>query len=344
LVRPNETLKELQEKFVRLRIVDMSDVDVALFEFDFDLTFSLFVLNHEKHLYLRYGARDDRSAESYLSEKSLVRALEKGLTLHEDWKKGAATFPRLPKPVPVKSYPRLREIIEKGQCVHCHQVADSQSQALIALPEFNKKTDPWPYPNPKTLGLIIDPDKGNALSGTEGPAATVGLKSGDTVVGVDDRPVHTFADLQYALHKVSKNAKSVPIQVEGKENRSVQLPLPEFWRVTDINRRSIGHRMTPFPGFWGKTLDAEHKKRLGLKPDGFATEVTKFWTNTRGKKAGLQMGDVVYAINGTEMSPIALNVMIYIRTHFKQGDEIKVGYRHGSEERETSFKLKEKPW
>jgi hypothetical protein len=55
---------------------------VALFEFDFELTFSIFLLKREKNLYLRYGARDDRSSDSYLSEKSLFRALGKGLTLH----------------------------------------------------------------------------------------------------------------------------------------------------------------------------------------------------------------------------------------------------------------------
>ena len=343
-MRPNAPLKELQEKFVRLRIVDMSKVDVALFEFDFDLTFSIFLLNHEKNLYLRYGARDDKSADSYLSEKSLVGALEKGLALHEDWKKGVATFPSLPKPVPAKSYPRLQKIIKEGQCVHCHQVADAQSRKLVAEPDFNKKTEPWVYPNPRTLGLMLDPDKGNELLRAEGPANAAGLKGGDTVVSVDKRPVHTFADLQYALNKLDKNATSVSVKIAGQEDKALTLTLPEFWRVTDINRRSIGHRMTPFPEFWGKTMESDNKRGLGLEPDGFATEVTKFWTNTNGKKAGLKPGDVVYSVNGTQISPIALNAMIYIRTQFKPGDEIEVGYRRGSESLKTSFMLRAKPW
>ena len=125
---------------------------------------------------------------------------------------------------------------------------------------------------------------------------------------------------------------------------------PFFWSFaerlerTDINRRSIGHRMTPFPEFWAKTLASGKKKELGLKPDGFASEITKFWSNTNGKKAGLKLGDIVVAVNGVETYPLAYNAMIYICTHFKPGDEIEVTYRRGDEEGRTRFTLRAKPW
>ena len=51
-------LGKLQQQFVRLRIVNMAEVDVGLFDFDFDTTFALFVLNGERNVYLRYGARN----------------------------------------------------------------------------------------------------------------------------------------------------------------------------------------------------------------------------------------------------------------------------------------------
>ena len=329
---------------MRLRIVDMSKVDVALFEFDFDLTFSVFILNHKKNVYLRYGARDDRSPDSYLSEESLANALKKGLELHSAWKVGEAKFDPPPKPVPATSYPRLRKIVEQGNCIHCHQVADVKSRKMVALPRFNKKTDPFIFPDPANLGMKIDPDFGNKLKHTSGAAKAAGLKAGDTVSAVESYRVNTFADFQYALHKIDKDAKKIAVETAAKPGKKISIDLPEYWRVTDLNRRNIGHRLTPFPGFWAKALPEEKKKKLGLKSGGFASEVTKFWTNTNGKKAGLRKGDIIYAVGGVESSPIAKNVMIYIRTHHKAGDEIKLSYRRGDRELSTGFKLKEKPW
>jgi serine protease Do len=341
-VRPNDTLKALQERYVRLRIVDMASVDAGLFEFDFDLTFAVFVLNHEKNIYLRYGGRIDSSADHFLTEASLFRALETGVDLHERWKKGM-TVPAPAASRMVQSYPKLKKLAKEGQCIHCHQIANEQSKRMVSLADFNKKTDPWPYPNPRTLGLILDPDEGNVLTDADGPALAAGLKKGDAIARVANRSVYTFADLQYALHNLDKSAKSVPVRISGSPE-SITIDLPEHWRVTDINRRSIGHRMTPFPEFWAKTLTPEAKKEAGLKTDGFASEVTKFWANTNGKKAGLRPGDIVYSINGVETSPLARNAMIYIRTHFNTGDAIEVRYRRGEHEKKTTFKLRAKPW
>ena len=81
-MRPTSKLERLQNEFVKVRIVDMSHVDVGLFDFDFDTTFFAFVLNHEERIYLRYGARGGESATEYLSQKSLTSALRSGIELH----------------------------------------------------------------------------------------------------------------------------------------------------------------------------------------------------------------------------------------------------------------------
>ena len=320
----------------------MANADIGLFEFDFDLTVAVFVLNHEKNIYLRYGGRVDSSADHYLTEASLLRALEAGVDLHQRWKMGM-TVPAPATSKMVQSYPKLKQLAREGQCIHCHQVADAQSRRMVSLADFNKKTEPWPYPDPRALGLIIDPDIGNVLMRADGPGLAAGLRKGDTIVSVANRSVHTFGDLQYALHKLDKSAKSVTVQIaESPGAKIIELPL--HWRVTDINRRSIGHRMTPFPEFWAKTLPADQKEKSGFKPEGFASQVTKFWSNTNGKKAGLTEGDIVYSVNGVEASPLARNAMIYIRTHFETGEEIELGYRRGKQELTARFRLREKPW
>ena len=56
---------------------------------------------------------------------------------------------------------------------------------MVALPNVNKKTDSWPQPDQRTLGLIIDPDKGNELLRLEGQVVILELKPGDIIVNVD---------------------------------------------------------------------------------------------------------------------------------------------------------------
>ena len=160
--------------------------------------------------------------------------------------------------------------------------------------------------------------------------------------------VATFGDLQRALHLLpSETAEAEVTVARGKDEAqelTLELKLPAHWRVTDINRRSIGHSMTPFPEFWGKALSTDEKKKLGVDPDGFATRVSKFWSNTNGKRSGMRQDDIVFSINGVTKSPLAINAMIYIRTHFETGAEIEVRYLRGKEKRSAKFKLRAKPW
>lgn len=319
----------------------MAEVDVGLFDFDFDTTFALFILNQDKNIYLRYGARTDAGADAQLSDQGLLAALTRGLALHREWQAGDLPLPPPPKPIPVQSFPKLRKIVEKGSCVHCHQISGAKAEAMIAREDFNKKTMPWVYPDPAKLGLEIDPDDGIRLKTSHGAAAAAGLKANDQLRQVNQQTVHTFADVQHALHQLPLDQQTLTIRTDRKTH---QLTLPEFWRVTDINRRGIGHSIRPFPEFWGKTLPAEEKEQLGLNPDGFATRLTKFWGNTNGKRAGLRQGDLVIAVDGVTASPLAQNAMIYIRTHFETGDEIRVRYLRQGKEATTNFRLRAKPW
>lgn len=332
---------KLEQEFVRLRITNMAEVDVGLFDFDFNTTFSVFVLNGKKNVYLRYGGRTDAGADVMLSAPGLQKAMERGLALHAGWKAGDLDLPPPPDPLPAQTYPNVREAAQKGNCIHCHQVAEGQAIEMISLETFDKKTMPWIYPDPAKLGLVIDPDDGILVAGADGAAAESGIAPGDTLQTVDGKRVHTFADVQRALHYLPLEEQALAVTTGRGEHR---IELPRYWRVTDINRRSIGHRMIPFPEFWGKTLSAETKKDLGADPEGFATRVTKFWTNTHGEQAGLREDDVVIAVNGETKSPLAQNAMIYIRTHFETGDEIEVRYLRDGDAKTAKFTLRAKPW
>lgn len=327
----------------------MKDVDVGLFDFDFDTTFSMFVMNHKEQVYLRYGGRDDRSPDSYLSIKGLNRALARGLELHEQWQSGALKLPDRPARKPARSYPPVAQQIRKNKCVHCHHIAAGVAEAKMKRPGFDLKRDVWVFPDPRRLGFTTKPDTGLELRKVEEPASAAGFKKRDVLRRVEGRVVTTFTDLQHALEKIDPGAKSLAFEVERKRGRervteTLTLPLPEHWRVTDLNRRTAGHKIQPFPGFWARAISPRDKRKLGLKKESFAARVTKFWTKTNGQKAGLQVGDVVYAVNGVQASPLAVNVMLYIRLHHKTGEAIKVSAVRGRRRVEVSYKLRPKPW
>jgi len=75
-------------QYVCARIIRMDDVDIALFERDWNNTLYYFVMNADEHIYMRYGGRDARGPTTYLDLDSLELALAKGLELHQQYKNG----------------------------------------------------------------------------------------------------------------------------------------------------------------------------------------------------------------------------------------------------------------
>jgi hypothetical protein len=342
-VRPekNSPLAKLQEQFIRLRITNMAEVDIGVFEMDFNTTFGLFILNHRKEVYVRYGARNDAGAETYLSFPSVAIALQRGLNLHKTWKSGDLKAPPAGKSRMSQTFPNVRKTVRENKCVHCHQVAAGQAMEIFALADFNKKTSPWIFPDPAKLGLGLKVDDPTIVESSSGAASKAGIKNREQILKVEDRDVSTFADIQYVLHHLPRERKELKLTTN---QGSRKITLPPHWRVTDLNRRSIGHKMDPFPGFWGKPLSSEEKKALRLPPESFATRATKFWVNTPGKKAGMREGDVVTAVDGVTSSPLAVNAQVFIRLNYEAGDEVTVTYRRGRKAGTAKYRLKAKPW
>src|ERR671928_1092279 len=87
--------KQLQQ-YVCVRVVRMDDVDVGLFDRDWNNAIYFFVLNADEQIYMRYGGRESESPDTYNSVDSLRLALEQGLKLHERYLKGELA--REPRP------------------------------------------------------------------------------------------------------------------------------------------------------------------------------------------------------------------------------------------------------
>jgi hypothetical protein len=171
LVNQDPQVRPLLEKFVCVRLVSTSGLDLALFQFDYDHSFAAFLLNADGTVYRRYGTHSHRTYWSDdVSIEGPARALRGALDLHEQYpknrndlagKRGPA--PEVPSP---EQFPLLKDrygpkLATEGKvvqsCIHCHMIGDAQK----ALYRSRKQPIPeqvlFSYPHPKTLGLILDP-------------------------------------------------------------------------------------------------------------------------------------------------------------------------------------------
>ena len=58
---------KLLSQYVCARITRMDDIDIGLFERDWNNTLYYFMMNADEQIYMRYGGRDARSPDSYLN-------------------------------------------------------------------------------------------------------------------------------------------------------------------------------------------------------------------------------------------------------------------------------------
>ena len=91
-------------------------------------------------------------------------------------------------------------------CIHCHQVGE----ALREYPRDNGQdvSDSilFPYPHPKSLGLIMDPLEQCTIKAVEpgSVGAKAGLQSGDVILEINGQQPISIADFQWVLHRSAK--------------------------------------------------------------------------------------------------------------------------------------------
>lgn len=346
MARPKGKIAKLLAQYVCVRITDMTHVDIGLFNFDPNSTLYCFVLNSDEQVYLRYGGRDDASADTYLNEESLALALERGLAEHRRRKLARMPAENRPAAAFPKDIPEVRDNqIAKKQCVHCHQLGHGRARLLQSQGKIDKLRDVWHYPELATLGIELDPEKGTVVKKAEGPAKEAGMKGRDEIIKVRNTVVRTYGDLQQQVHETPLDAEALDLTVRrGTEDVAVSVKLFEWWRVTNIERRSSTHALEPFPEFWAKPLTEAEKRKHNIKPAEFGAAVTKFWVKTNGQAAGLQIGDIVFEVDGVSTAVYTSSPTLWIRLNRKAGDTVKVKVIRGDKRLEFSFKLKARPW
>ncbi len=312
-------------QYVCVRITRMDDVDIALFERDWNNTLYYFMMNADEEIYMRYGGRDARGPLSYLDLNSLEGALAKGLDLHRAYQKGELKKSPRPKPAFPREIPPLVErTFARNQCVECHLIGDFQMIYREQTGTLNKMNDMYRWPDIRNIGIELDVPRGLVVKEARDQVQAAGMKAGDRIAALNGTPVWTFGDLQYRLDKVPKTATQLSLTVD-RDGQSVELPvaLPERWWVTDLTHRHLS--VDPRPEFECRPLTPAEKAKYDLKPDGFAGEVRKIGGFAEMLKVHeLKVKDIVYAVDGVERDDVANTPDLFIKLRKNGGDTVMI--------------------
>ena len=301
----------------------MDDVDVGLFNRDWNTTLYFFMMNADEQIYMRYGGRDSQSADTYLNLNSLELALKQGLVLHTQYQKGELKKEERPKARFPREMPLLvQRTFAQNQCVECHLIGDFQNLQREQNGTLDKLADLYRSPDIKTLGILLDVPNGLVVKETQGAAKAAGMKPGDRIARLNGTPVWTFGDLQYRYDKVNRKSEHIEIAVD-RQGQTVDLTvtLPPRWWWTDVRFRQSS--VEPRPYFEDRPLTEVEKRDHGLKPDGFASEVKYVAEFAKTMKSHeLQVGDIIFGVDGIERDDQANTAELFIKLRKTAGDSV----------------------
>jgi len=241
VVRPDPELYHLIQQFVPVRILDMSGVDISLFQFDFDLTMAMMFLNADEQVYSRYGGRDHQSAEKRISMNGLKNTMRAVLAFHKS--RGGASLPARPRQKMTPEDLLGMPPIPKGSsnCIHCHQVNEFQWRAQKRQGTFNPESL-WGVPLPENVGLTMDVDHGHRVVAVAPASAAdkAGIQAGDWLEVVNGVPTLSQADVQWGLHRAPSEGRFAVQLIRNGREQSVTLEVARGWRRTNnIWRASV---------------------------------------------------------------------------------------------------------
>ena len=163
-----------------VRRIDIADVDIATYQFDFDLVFAVMFMNANENIYGRYGSRGPWSSGSRISLAGLKYTMNQILRAHDQ-----QLEPEQPRPAPQLA----RDLRGRRGCMHCHQVWEDQRANAKESGTFDPESV-FVYPLPENIGLRLDVDQGNRVVRIKENSACskVDLKTGDLIQGIGPPP------------------------------------------------------------------------------------------------------------------------------------------------------------
>lgn len=361
VARRDPVVREVMDRFVRVRIVQMNRVDLARFRFDFDQSFAIVFLSPDGTLLGRYGTRSSRPEAQDMALEGLRSAMGGALELDAagDAVKAALAGKQAqpddgigsPEDMPLLAgrYPPLidYEGATARSCLHCHQVAEG---FRTTAREQDRLTDReiYPYPDPEVIGLTFDP-RGRARvarvrPGSEADAA--GIRAGDVIEQLDGQALISVADVQWVLDRAPTDATSLAAAVRREDQGlTVIIGLPEGWRRRgDLSWRASAWdmRKSALGGMRLERLLRAERRELGLPEDGMALRaghVGEYDDHARAKEAGLQAGDVIVGVDGDHSDRTESDLLASGFRSKRPGESLRVEYLRGTGRHEATIRL-----
>jgi len=339
------------DKFVCVRVVQGWGIDLSVFQFDYELTWAVFLMNADKTIYGRYGCRSDhKDTTKDLSIEGLKKAMEGALELHRGYPGNrkllaGKTGPRPPFATPEaipeitgKPFAKPADGTRAG-CIHCHQASTPDPWTLRTAKQVIPDRVLWPYPMPDDLGISLDPKERATVKavakGTAGEKA--GFKTGDRITTMDGQPILSIADVQWVL-QTAKEPGSVKAEVDrGGQKAELELPLEAGWRRSnDFSWRLMtwGMRFRLMGTQPLEILPADERTRLGVASGGMALRIKGLppaYVKDRNPDAAakLQKGDVIVEADGRKDFPNEGALLAYLIQKKAPGQAVELSVLRG---------------
>jgi hypothetical protein len=344
-------------------MVQANAMDLTLFQFDFDLTFTAFFLNADRTIYGRFSTRSAHDAEKDITLDGFRKAMEASLELHKVYPANKSSLAgKQPKQLGVKQpedYPSLRgkfkpELDYSGKvaqsCMHCHQVRDAERLVFRAAKKPIPDDVLFPYPLPTVIGLALDPKEKATITSVarDSAAARAGLRSGDAIVSFASQPILSVADIQWVLHHAADPATIDAEISRGGRDEKLKLELASGWRrASDISFRTSTWDLRRM-GTGGLLLDDlsdADRKKTGLPVSTLALRVKhagEYGEHAVAKNAGFRKGDIIVEFDGRTDPMTESSLLAHALQKKMPGDQVPVTVLRDGERLELKLPLSAK--
>ena len=345
-------LAPLLDQFVCVRVINANALDLTLFQFDYDLSFSTVFFNPDGTVYGRYGSWTHQKNAQDKTTVGFKRTLETVLELHRGYpgnrsqltgKQGAPGRFKTPIDIPTLTGKYRLELDWNGKvvpsCVHCHQIGDAMRQ--VYRKEMQPVPTEWIYawPAPETIGLTLAEDQVSKIEAVMpgSIAASAGLLPGDELVALNGQTLVSIADVSWVLHRAPAIGLMRAAIRRAGAPREVTLTLAENWRTqADLSQRvgAWSMRAMATGGLVLKELSTTERQALDLTTSRLALRVDfvgQYGKHAAGKKAGFEKGDVIVELDGKSNALTESQWMAYVLQNKKVGDSMAVTVLRGQQ-------------
>ncbi|MDP6556050.1 MAG: Trx7/PDZ domain-containing (seleno)protein, partial [Pirellulaceae bacterium] len=318
--------------------------DLSLFQFDWELTFAVFLMNADKTIYGRYGTRSSQQeATRDISLEGFRKSLEAALQIHQRYpalrpsllaKTGARPTIAVPEEYPTLS--RFKATLDyqgavAKSCMHCHQIHDAQREVLRAAKKPIPDSILYPWPHPNVVGLSLDPkQRATVTRVAPGSAADqAGFRPGDELLRASGQPLLSAADFQWVLHNATEAARIETVVRRGGGVIPLQLTLSDGWRRGDISWRTSTWdlRRMALGGLFLESVSDDDRAAAKIDKTELALRVKHagmYGAHAVAHRAGFKKGDIIVTFDGRTDAMTESQLLAYVLQKTTPGQQLPV--------------------